>query len=241
MDWVLSPIDPTRVHEIGWAVSWHGRLMVTGWGIMLPLGVFIARFFKIWPNQNWPEQLDNQNWWISHLALQWIGALLVLIGFSLIWWLNGGLSDQDSWHRRFGIGALALLVFQVFSGIFRGSKGGPTDHAPDGTWWGDHYNMSRRRTVFEHCHKSLGYLALLCAAAAILTGLWEVNAQRWIIALILLWWLALLSFAIVFQRSGRAVDTYQAIWGPDEQHPGNSLKPIGFGVHRHGPQRNGKQ
>lgn len=189
-------------------------------GNLLPLGVFVARFLKIWTKQKWPEQLDSKNWWIGHLALQWTGALLVLIGFGLVWSINSGLSSQDNSHRWFGTIALALLVIQVLSGVLRGSKGGPTNPAPDGTWWGDHYNMSRRRVIFEYCHKSLGYLALLCAVVAIMTGLWEVNAQRWIVALISLWWLVLMSFSIVYQRGKRAVDTYQAIWGPDEKHPG---------------------
>ena len=237
LDWLLSPIDPTRAHEIGFLVSWHGRLMVTGWGVLLPAGVFIARFLKLWPKQNWPEQLHNRNWWRSHLALQWTGALVALIGFGLILSFNNGLSNQDNWHRWFGLSALALLLIQVLGGVFRGTKGGPTDPAADGTIWGDHYNMSRRRVVFEYCHKSLGYVALLCAAAAIVTGLWDVNAQRWIVVLITLWWLTLASFAIVFQRSKRVVDTYQAIWGLDDKHPGNALKPIGIGIHKLDPQR----
>jgi hypothetical protein len=38
----------------------------------------------------------------------------------------------------------------------------------------------------------------------------------------------------VLQIRGRAVDTYQAIWGPDLDLPGNRMKPIGFGVRRRG-------
>ena len=34
------------------------------------------------------------------------------------------------------------------------------------------------------------------------------------------------------QRQGRCIDTYQAIWGPDPRHPGNRLKPVGWGVRR---------
>ncbi len=95
--------------------------------------------------------------------------------------------------------------------------------------------------MFEVCHKSVGYIAMVCAAAAICTGLWDVNAQRWIVALIAIWWLVLVGLAIIFQRQGRCVDTYQAIWGPEEQHPGNSMKPIGIGIHRYNAEWNEEQ
>ena len=52
MDWLLAPIDPTRAHEVGLAISWHARLMVLGWGILAPLAVIIARFFKVMPGQD---------------------------------------------------------------------------------------------------------------------------------------------------------------------------------------------
>ena len=35
---------------------------------------------------------------------------------------------------------------------------------------------------------------------------------------------------VVLQRRGRAIDTYQAIWGPGAEHPGNQRKPIGWGI-----------
>lgn len=237
LDWLFAPIDPARAHDVGTIISWHARLMVTAWGIMLPLGVFIARFFKIWPKQNWPQQLDNQNWWYSHLLLQWLGALMAVGGFGLVWWVSDSVSGEANWHRWFGQLSMGLLVIQVGGGVLRGSKGGPTDPAVDGSWRGDHYDMSNRRIVFEHCHKIIGYLALICAAAAITTGMWDVNAPRWMWLAIAVWWSALSVAALVLQRRGNAIDTYQAIWGPDQRHPGNSLKPIGFGIRRDDAER----
>jgi hypothetical protein len=35
-----------------------------------------------------------------------------------------------------------------------------------------------------------------------------------------------------WQRAGRCIDTYQAIWGPDPAHPGNRRPPVGWGVRR---------
>lgn len=240
LDWLTAPIDPSRSHEISVIVAWHGRLMVIAWGIMLPLGVFVARYFKIWPRQNWPQQLDHQGWWYSHMLLQWLGAVVAVSGFVLIWWFTTDLAKQEHWHRYFGLASMALLLVQVLGGVLRGTKGGPTDPAPDGSWTGDHYDMSRRRICFEYAHKSLGYLALVCAGAAIVTGMLEVNAARWMWLALFVWWAGLSVAAFTLQRRGHSVDTYQAIWGPDQKHPGNAQKPIGIGIQRDSAQRIGK-
>ena len=217
-DWLLSPVDAARAHEVSWAVSWHARVMVLGWGILAPSAVLVARFFKVMPGQKWPEQLDNKTWWHSH----WMGQSLVfgltLLGLVLVWppsWQNLGL------HQVLGYCVLFGLLVQTILGIARGSKGGPTAKCPDGSPRGDHYDMTRRRRVFELLHKTLGYILLLVAAGTILAGLWEANGPRWMWLCLALWWsLYLFAFAML-QRRGMAVDTYQAIWGDDLSHPGN--------------------
>lgn len=231
-DWLAASIDPTRPHEIGALVSWHARLMVLGWGVLLPSGVLVARYFKIWPGQDWPRKLDDQKWWHGHLALQWTGSALAVLGLGLVIWAAGGPGGATDLHRGFGWAAMGLLALQVLGGLLRGAKGGPTQPAADGSWRGDHYDMSRRRVVFEYTHKSSGYAALLCAAVAILLGLWEVNAARGLWLMIGVWWFALFAAALFLQHQGRNIDTYQAIWGPDRHHPGNRIKPIGFGIRR---------
>ena len=65
-EWLLSPLDPLRIHAVDWAVSWHGRLMVIAWLFAFPAGILTARFFKITPRQNWPQVLDNVFWWNLH-------------------------------------------------------------------------------------------------------------------------------------------------------------------------------
>jgi hypothetical protein len=135
-------------------------------------------------------------------------------------------------HALFGWSLVILMLGQFLGGWLRGSKGGPTEPTPDGSLHGDHYNMTQRRVVFEWCHKLGGYLALCIAAGAIISGLWLANAPVWMWLCLGLWWLGILGFASVLQRKGRAVDTYQAIWGPEQKHPGNRRKPIGFGICR---------
>ena len=46
-------------------------------------------------------------------------------------------------------------------------------------------------------------------------------------------WLVLGSCAALWQRQGRCVDTYQAIYGPEPELPGNARRPIGWGVRRY--------
>jgi hypothetical protein len=227
MDWLLASIDPARPHLVDAAIAWHARLMVLAWGILFPLGVLIARFFKVTPRQDWPAQRDNRFWWHSHLGLQYLGGGLMLIALATI--LAGhGARGFGSAHAWLGYAVLVLGAMQFLAGWLRGSKGGPSEPSLRG----DHYDMTARRIAFEYLHKSAGYLALLLAVGAILTGLWQANAPRWMWIVLGGWWLGFVLAFVLLQRRGRAVDTYQAIWGPSPEHPGNLRRPIGLGVRR---------
>lgn len=230
-EWLASPIEPDRLHEVGLALSWHGRTMVLAWGILAPLAVLIARFFKILPGQNWPSQRDSKFWWRSH----WIGQVVVfflsLIGLFLV--LPSDFSAL-SIHGWLGYGVITGLFVQVALGVFRGSKGGPTCPAPDGSTRGHHYDMTPWRRKFEALHKAIGYALLALAGVTILFGLWKANAPVWMWIMLLIWWTGLILAFLKMQRRGMAVDTYQAIWGDDPNHPGNKLPHPGWGVRRPG-------
>lgn len=236
-EWLSAPIDPSRAHELSAALAWHGRSMVLAWGILAPLAVIVARFFKIMPGQNWPRELDNPSWWRSH----WIGhtgvLLLTAVGFWLVMPVN---SDGLGLHGLLGTALLFGLCAQVLLGICRGSKGGPTARSHDGSPRGDHYDMTRWRRLFEAAHKALGYALLALAGATILLGLWRANAPHWMWLALMIWWLALIGLFVRLQQQGRAVDTYQAIWGDDPAHPGNQRPAPGWGVRRPGDGRNPK-
>ncbi len=235
LDWLLAPLDAARAHAVSQEIAWHGRLMVLGWGVLCPLGVLVARFGKIWPGQDWPRDLDRKTWWWTHLVLQYCGSVSVLIAVLMI---ARAPSTNAGLHAIFGWAVVAFTVVQVLSGVLRGSKGGPTAPLADGSLLGDHYAMTRRRRIFEYSHKSVGALALFAAVAALSTGLWSANAPRWAWFALSLWWVSLVIVAITLQRRGLAVDTYQAIWGPDHRHPGNAMKPIGIGIRRPPPTGN---
>lgn len=223
MEWLLSPIDLSRAHDVGFAISWHARSMTLAWGGMVPAAIFAARYFKILPGQDWPRELDTQVWWRGHWMGQALAYLLTLLGLGLI--LGDDSAHFAPIHRTLGY---------VVLGVFRGSKGGPTAPARDGSFRGDHYDMTPWRLLFERLHRVLGYTALLMGFAAIFTGLWAANAPRWIWIVLVLYWSGLLLAARYCQRRGWSFDTYQAIWGPDPDLPGNKMPMTGWGTTRPG-------
>lgn len=235
IEWLLSPIDPTRGHDVGFFLSWHARCMVIAWGVICPAAILAARYFKILPGQNWPQELDNRVWWLCHWKGQTLAYVLSLVGLGLVLSSSGG--RPDAWlHRILGYIVLALGTLQVVLGVFRGTKGGPTAPAKDGSLSGDHYDMTPWRVAFEHIHRTLGYLALVLGAITILSGLWSSNAPGWMWVMINGYWLGLIAIAVFLQLSGRAHDTYQAIWGPGPDLPGNRRHKMGWGTVRPGDQ-----
>lgn len=235
-EWLLAPMDGARAHEVGWHLSWHARAMVLGWGVLVPLGVVIARFFKIAPWQDWPRVLDSHFWWNTHRLCQYSAFALMLAGLGFIL-AAPPLAVTPGPHWWLGWAVVTLGFAQVIGGLLRGTKGGPSEPAADGSLHGDHYDMTPRRLAFEYAHKSLGYLAVILSAAAILSGLWQANAPNWMWLSLCIWWAGLIVAFILLQRRGMTVDTYQAIWGPDPSLPGNRRRPIGFGVRRRDPQQ----
>ena len=174
----MAPIDATRPHEVGILTSWHGRIMVLAWAFLIPVGVLMARFFKVMPGQNWPNRLDNLAWWHTHLLLQHTGAALTVLGLILVLLETDGNSGKiRHWLPGYFVFFVCLLL--VTAGWLRGTKGGPTtEPSADGSVVGDHYDMTPRRVAFEYVHKFGGYAALLASFATIFTGLWYSNAPR---------------------------------------------------------------
>lgn len=209
-------------------VYWHARLMVGAWTICFPAAALIARFLKVLPRQDWPRQLDNKVWWHCHRFLVALGAPLTLFALIIAYVNVVARTELETIHSIVGFSIIGIVALQILSGLVRGSKGGPTHE----TLRGDHYDMSTRRLWFEYVHKNLGWALIWLATAETYLGLWMVNAPRWMVVVISLWWLLFLASFSVLQGMGRCIDTYQAIWGPDLIHPGNRRRPIGWGIRR---------
>lgn len=222
------PLSGSAHHELPLWTAWHGRFMVAAWAIALPLGVLAARYFKVMPRQAWPDELDNKTWWHWHRILQTGGVLLMTVGCWLAMGHVHGPGVLAQCHRWLGWSLAGSGWFQVIGGIWRGSKGGAHPALR-----GDHYDMTRRRRLFEYAHKIVGTAAILLAIAAIGMGLALADAPRWMAIVLTLWWIALALLAWYWQGRGQCIDTYQAIWGPDLAHPGNRIPVIGWGVRRY--------
>jgi hypothetical protein len=233
---LVLPLSGSSNHSIEPWAYWHARCMVLAWGVLMPLGALIARFYKITPRQKWPQELDNKAWWHSHRVLQYSGVFVMSIGAALAWQQGQGASAAAQWHAWAGWVLCVLGWFQVLAALLRGSKGGPTEPQLRG----DHYDMTQHRVVFEHAHKGLGWLALLAAVAVTVSGLLIADAPRWMLLVLCLWWVALVVVFVRLQSLGRCVDTYQAIWGPSLKHPGNNqrlARLTGLGVRQFPPQQ----
>lgn len=232
-DWLMLPLSGAADHQIAPWAYWHARFMVLGWGILLPCGVLVARYFKVTPGQDWPRTLDNKAWWHGHQWLQWSGVLVMSVGAVIAW--NQGTATHLAARLHGGAGwvLVALGWFQVAAAIARGTRGGPGEPQMRG----DHYDMTAHRIRFERLHKSLGWLAVVSALLVITLGLWVADAPRWMAVVLVAWWTGLGLAAMRWQRMGRCIDTYQAIWGPEMRHPGNHIRPTGWGVRRSVPFR----
>ncbi len=230
IQWLLSPISGASTHHLEEWVVWHARLMVLAWAILLPLGVIAARYYKVTRNQDWPRVVDNRAWWHAHRGLQYSGVVLMLIGVYLAWQQSASTTLAAQVHGYLGWGITAMGILQILSAWFRGSKGGPTE--PE--MRGDHYDMTPHRLAFEWLHKTCGWFAVGAAVITIALGLWIADAPRWMPLVLAVWWIGLIAWAIYLERSGRAIDTYQAIWGPDLKHPGNQRSHVGWRMLRPG-------
>ena len=235
--WLLTPLSGSNVHSISDSLAWHGRLMVLGMGVLMPPVVIVARYFKITPRQKWPRQLDNPFWFVTHRRWGYVIGICVLLGLAFA-------ASEEHWalrianlHDVVGWAVVLLVLVQIVGAWLRGTHGGPVDpftrkQRPPEQWAGDHFDMTKRRVVFEYVHKGAGYVVIVLSVSAIASGLVAADAPRWMPLVMIAWWLAMLGGVLWLQRTRRCVDTYQAIWGVDPNLPGNQRRPIGFGILR---------
>ena len=82
---------------------WHGLLSMMSWGVLLPMGMMLARYFR----------RQDPYWFYGHMAIQGIGFLVgiaaVVIGFRLN---DDGLKNIDV-HKAIGISILTMASLQV--------------------------------------------------------------------------------------------------------------------------------
>ena len=174
--WLATPISGASDHAIAMALAWHGRLMVLAMGLLMPPSIIVARFFKVMPRQDWPRELDNPFWFITHRRWGHVAGAIAVIGVGFVLAERGWQSPLHNVHAAAGWLVVLLVLVQVIGAWLRGTHGGPVDpftrkRRPRQLWPGDHFSMTSRRVIFEYVHKAAGYLLLALTVLALCTGL----------------------------------------------------------------------
>lgn len=121
----------------------HGLLGMMGWGVLMPIGMITARYFR---------QLDPC-WFYTHMAIQVSGYAVGIAGVVLGFRLNeDGLKNVDV-HKALGIAILAIASLQVLAILAR----------PDKT--------SKVRRFWNWYHHNIGRATILLAIGNIFLGL----------------------------------------------------------------------
>ncbi|KAK4278409.1 hypothetical protein QN277_016259 [Acacia crassicarpa] len=88
----------------------HGVLNIVGWGTLLPIGVIVARYFKVYPFR------FNKWWMYLHIACQSTGYLIGVSGWAIGLWL-GHASKYYIFqnHRTFAIFIFTFTTIQMLA------------------------------------------------------------------------------------------------------------------------------
>lgn len=90
----------------------HGILNMLGWGILMPIGVMVARYMRQW----------DPIWFYSHVAIQSCGFVLGVIGVICGFVLQNRLKTPVKRHKGIGVFILVLGCLQVIAFLARPDK-----------------------------------------------------------------------------------------------------------------------
>ncbi|MFV2035397.1 MAG: hypothetical protein ACC631_09880 [Halocynthiibacter sp.] len=204
--------------------------MVSIWIILVPLSIIAIRFFKPRPTERGVEykiRVGDLRWWWFHVHKfgLYLPIAMSLVGLTVTLVVSKGFSG--SVHSVFGLLTILFGCLQVISSWMRGRHGGRfyATADPDGpsTWHGDHFNMTRRRRLFETYHKTAGYFAMFTAVGAVASGLMQFPMPVLAIGLLLA---GLIIFILVvrLEHAGRRYDSYRAVFGYHPENPHNKAR-----------------
>ena len=207
--------------------NYHAFLMVAIWFVLVPVCILIIRFGKPKPTLTGLHRqvaIRHIEWWwfsihkyglIFAVGMALAGAIVAIV-------VSRGFSG--SLHSFFGLMTVALGCLQIMGGWLRGNHGGKNYFSADPndptTWFGDHYNMTTRRRIFEAYHKTAGYFVFFFASGAVTTGLIQYPIPwlgEFIVAMVVLAFL----LAVVLEYKGYRYDGYRAAHGYTMDAPFN--------------------
>jgi len=158
LDWLRAPLHTGPLDDVNPVDFWHGVLMGTAGAVLVPVAVLAARYWKIVPGQDWPRIINHRGWQRVH-GLCGVAAVLCLVaGVAMAFQGMSLASHLAHPHAWMGWGVMAVLLLLVVNIALRGSIGGPGRHQPRTLVHlhdvpGDHYDMTRRRRIFDQSEK----------------------------------------------------------------------------------------
>ncbi|CAI9298566.1 unnamed protein product [Lactuca saligna] len=112
----------------------HGILNAVGWGVLLPIGVMIARYLRH----------VGRLWLYAHSSIQLSGFIIGLAGIITGLILNGRIDINVAKHKAIGIIIITLGCLQVIAILIRPSK----DSKVRKYWNWYHHNVGRLLILF---------------------------------------------------------------------------------------------
>lgn len=172
----------------------HGWLMAVAWGVLIPAGIVIARHGR------WLLS-GSARWFHLHRAIQVLGLACALSGFIIIFYAvkeaTGTSVSAFTTHRRMGISAMTLGLFQLTALVFRPHPG------------------TRFRLHWELVHHWVGRAAAVVATANIYWGIIRVRGLgAWAVATYSVVW----GLIVAAGLAGDAWLMWRGRW--DWRHPG---------------------
>uniref|UniRef100_F6I1X2 Cytochrome b561 and DOMON domain-containing protein n=1 Tax=Vitis vinifera TaxID=29760 RepID=F6I1X2_VITVI len=126
----------------------HGVLNMLGWGVLMPIGIIVARYFK---------QFDP-TWFYVHVSIQSGGFILGSVGVVCGLVLNDRINANVAKHKALGIVILVLGCLQVTAFLARPDK------------------VSKVRKYWNWYHHGVGKVLIALAVVNVFYGIHLGNA-----------------------------------------------------------------
>lgn len=126
----------------------HGVLNMLGWGVLMPIGIIVARYFK---------QFDP-TWFYVHVSIQSGGFILGSVGVVCGLVLNDRINANVAKHKALGIVILVLGCLQVTAFLARPDK------------------VSKVRKYWNWYHHGVGRVLIALAVVNVFYGIHLGNA-----------------------------------------------------------------
>jgi len=132
----------------------HGSCMITGWGLLLPNGMLVARYFKLHPE-------SGAAWFKFHRICQPLGLVVSTIGWIIALASFDVFQDRDTRfvHGLVGSLVMALGWLQPLNAYFR-------PHVPSSP----DTPKTTKRIIWEHYHRGAGWFCFFMALFTVFLG-----------------------------------------------------------------------